>query len=107
MDTEKARSYYKSLHNYVGPFISIFGIYVAWICIHYASPRVYVSYCVPATVIGFIYSPFLAQSPHCIALRWAISKSGESIYNMFGISWNFVYTFYIDNIYKSLLTSYI
>jgi|UniRef100_A0A6C0IT76 hypothetical protein len=85
MDTEKARSYYKSLHNYVGPFISIFGIYVAWICIHYASPRVYVSYCVPATVIGFIYSPFLAQSPHCIALRWAISKSGESIYNMFGI----------------------
>lgn len=85
MNTETVRSFYNSFIGYVTPFLSLFGIYIAWICIHYASPRLYVSYCVPATIIGFIYSPFLAQSPHCIALRWAISKSGESIYNMFGI----------------------
>jgi len=85
MNTDTVREYYQTLYNYVTPFLSLFGIYIVWICIHYLSPRLYVSYCVPATIIGFIYSPFLAQSPHCIALRWAISKSGESIYNMFGI----------------------
>ena len=85
MNADKTLAYFDSFRSYAGPFVSMFGIYVAWICIHYASPRVSVSYCVPATIIGFVYSPFLAQSPHCIALRWAISKSGESIYNMFGI----------------------
>ena len=85
MDTEKARSYYQAICDYVNPILSLFGIYILWICIHYISPRLYISYCVPATVVGFIYSPFLSQSPHCISLRWAITKSGESIYNMFGI----------------------
>lgn len=85
MNIETVRSFYNSVRNYVIPFLSLFGIYIAWVCIHYVSPRLYVSYCVPATITGFIYSTFLAQSPHCIALRWAISKSGESIYNMFGI----------------------
>lgn len=85
MNTEIARSFYDSVITHVTPFLSLFGIYIAWICIHYISPRLYISYCVPATLIGFLYSPFLAQSPHCIALRWAISKGGESIYNMFGV----------------------
>lgn len=85
MNTDKARAFYSSLKDYVAPFLSVFGIYILWICIHYISPRLYISYCVPATIVGFVYSPFLAQSPHCVALRWAISKSGESIYNMFGM----------------------
>ena len=85
MNTDTARGYYQTLYNYVHPVLSVFGIYILWICIHYVSPRLYISYCVPATIVGFVYSPFLAQSPHCVALRWAISKSGESIYNMFGM----------------------
>ena len=85
MEVDKARAYYHTISEYMYPLLSLFGIYIIWICLHYVSPRLYVLYCVPASIFGFIYSPFLAQSPHCIALRWAISKSGESIYNMFGI----------------------
>ena len=64
MNTDKARAFYSSLKDYVAPFLSVFGIYILWICIHYISPRLYISYCVPATIVGFVYSPFLAQSPH-------------------------------------------
>jgi len=85
MNTDTLREYYQTFYNYVNPVLSVLGIYILWICIHYVSPRLYISYCVPATIVGFVYSPFLAQSPHCVALRWAISKSGESIYNMFGM----------------------
>jgi len=37
---------------------------------------------VPATVIGFVMSPFIAPTPHCQALRWAIYNGGNSIIAM-------------------------
>jgi hypothetical protein len=72
----------KSLYDNFVFASSIFGIYIVWIFIHYLSAHLYVYLCVPATIIGFILSPFLVPSPHCQALRWAIYNGGNSIIAM-------------------------
>ena len=55
------------------------GIYLLWMVLHYVSPHLYVHFCVPLTFQGFIMSPFIAPSPHCQALRWAIYNGGNTI----------------------------
>lgn len=57
-------------------------IYLLWIVLHYISPHLYVHFCVPLTLQGFIMSPFIAPSPHCQALRWAIYNGGNTIIAM-------------------------
>ena len=57
-------------------------IYLLWIVLHYISPHLYVHFCVPLTLHGFIMSPFIAPSPHCQALRWAIYNGGNTIIAM-------------------------
>ena len=60
-------------------FINIALIYFFWISLHYISPRLYASFCVPASISGFILSPFLANAPHCQALRWGIYQGANQI----------------------------
>ena len=43
-------------------------LYVLWILLHYFASHLYVYYCVPKTVVGFIMSPFLIASPQCHSL---------------------------------------
>jgi hypothetical protein len=59
---------------------AVFGV---WAIAHYVSPMLYVHWCVPATITGFLMSPFAAAMPHCIALRWAIVTSADAIKTMF------------------------
>jgi len=73
---------YSIINNIINPFIRAFGIYGAWILLHYASANMYVRLCAYPSVVGFIASPFLAASPHCSALRWAIYNGGNSISSM-------------------------
>lgn len=63
-------------------FLSIFGLYISWILLHYIASHLYIRLCVQATLMGFILSPFLAPAPHCQALRWAIYNGGNSIVAM-------------------------
>lgn len=58
------------------------GIYGIWVLLHYITPHLYVHFCVPLTFRGFIMSPFIAPSPHCQALRWAIYNGGNTIIAM-------------------------
>ena len=67
-------------------FLSVFGLYISWIVLHYVAAHLYVRLCVQATIMGFILSPFLVPSPHCQALRWAIYNGGNSIIAM----WAFI-----------------
>jgi hypothetical protein len=67
------------------PFVSLFGIYVVWIFAHYISAHLYVHLCVPATIVGFVLTPFLVPLPQCQALRWAIYNGGHSIVAMWAI----------------------
>jgi hypothetical protein len=73
---------WNTVYEYVKVFLSMFGIYVAWVFVHYMASHIYVHWCVPATIVGFLLSPFLAPAPHCQALRWAIYNGGNSILAM-------------------------
>jgi hypothetical protein len=72
--------------HYVSPYINhayeIGGIYLFWIFTHYLSSRLYVHYCTPGDLQGFIMSPFLASAPHCRATRWAIQNGADTIDQM-------------------------
>jgi len=54
-------------------------IYLVWILIHFCASHLYVYYCVPMTVSGFLVSPLLISAPHCKALNWAIYNGSNII----------------------------
>ena len=58
------------------------GVYLFWILLHYVTAHMYVRYCAVSSLYGFIISPFLISSPHCIAMRWVFSKGGTVIEGM-------------------------
>ena len=62
--------------------ISVSGIYLLWICLHYVSSHLYVKLCVPNTLFGFIMSPFMTATPHCVGLRWIVFNAANMINNM-------------------------
>jgi len=58
------------------------GVFVLWICLHYVAANLYPSYCAETSLSGFIKSIFVAQAPHCIAMRWVIYNGGIAINSM-------------------------
>lgn len=54
-------------------------VFVVWAIIHYISPRMYIYFCAPLTVFGFILSPMASTMPHCKALRWLFMTSSDNI----------------------------
>tara|TARA_Y100001958_G_C21234255_1_gene560392 strand:+ start:2509 stop:2922 length:414 start_codon:yes stop_codon:yes gene_type:complete len=54
-------------------------IYMLWIFIHYIASHLYVSYCTPYNVIGFIASPIIVSTPHCTGIRWCITRGADTI----------------------------
>lgn len=69
----------ETIKNVASSFVNLFGIYLLWIVIHYAASHLYVKFCVPDNMYGFIVSPVIAPAPHCQALRWSIYNGGNSI----------------------------
>jgi hypothetical protein len=62
--------------------LSISGIYLIWICLHYFASHLYVRLCVPTNFYGFLLSPFLIATPYCVGLRWLIYTGANVINNM-------------------------
>ena len=60
----------------------IFGVYFAWIGLHYSASHLYVKLCVPDTLFGFLMSPFMTATPHCQGLRWLVTNGASMINNM-------------------------
>jgi len=60
----------------------ISGIYLLWICLHYIASHLYIKFCVPSTIFGFIMSPFMTATPHCLGLRWIVYNAANMINNM-------------------------
>jgi len=58
------------------------GAFILWIIIHYIASNLYPMFCAELTFLGFIKSMFVAQTPHCIALRWVIYNGGIAINTM-------------------------
>ena len=61
---------------------AVAGVFILWICLHYIAANLYPYYCAETSVIGFIKSIFVAQAPHCIAMRWVIYHGGIAINSM-------------------------
>ena len=68
--------------EYFYNFIKLFGLYIIWIFAYYFASQLHIYYCVPATMVGFVMSPFMTSSQHCMALRWIIYNGGNNIINM-------------------------
>lgn len=62
--------------------INVSGIYLLWILFHYIASHMYVNFCVPKDLIGFLISPLLTSTPHCQGLRWIVYNGGNVINNM-------------------------
>lgn len=62
--------------------ITIGGMYIVWIGLHYIASHLYIQFCVPNTLYGFLMSPFMAATPHCQGLRWLIYNAAIMINNM-------------------------
>lgn len=60
--------------------------YITWITAHYVASHLYVKYCTPATLMGFMLSPFIVPAPHCEGLRWIISTGGSNITAMWAFT---------------------
>ena len=58
------------------------GIFIFWIVIHFMAANLYHRFCADLSIIGFIKSIFIAQAPHCIAMRWVIYNGGNMINSM-------------------------
>jgi hypothetical protein len=67
-------------------------IYLLWIGLHYFSAHLYVKFCVPNTVIGFIMSPFMIMTPHCQGLRWIVYNAASIINNMWILIGAWIYS---------------
>jgi hypothetical protein len=71
---------------------NFFGIYMVWIFLHYFSAHLYVKFCVPDTIIGFIMSPFMISTPHCQGLRWIVYNSTNTINHMWLLIGSWIYS---------------
>jgi hypothetical protein len=67
---------------YGAMFIELCGIYLLWIVLHYVSANLYVAWCTPMTLVGFLLSPFVVPAPHCQAFRWVIVSGSNYITTM-------------------------
>ena len=94
---DNCRSFlYKTLLH----IINISGIYLIWICLHFIASQLYIYYCVPKTLYGFIMSPLMIPAPHCQGLRWVVYNSANIITNMWVILGTWVCSVLLININK-------
>jgi hypothetical protein len=71
--------------NNANPLIKICSLYFFWIALHYTSSHLYVYFCTPYSIRGFLMSPIQSPMPHCSALRYMIYNGGEYINKMWWV----------------------
>jgi hypothetical protein len=79
---ERIYNIFSHLQNIFKFIFGVSGIYLLWICLHYFASHLYVKFCVPSTIMGFILSPFMTATPHCQGLRWVVYNAANMINNM-------------------------
>lgn len=91
--------FYTFLDNFVSFILrttiflfKISGIYILWISLHYFSAHLYVKFCVPNSIIGFIMSPFMISTPHCQGLRWIVYNAANIINHMWILIGAWIYS---------------
>jgi len=79
---ERIYNIFSHIQNIFKFIFGVSGIYLAWICLHYFASHLYVKFCVPKTIMGFLLSPFMTSTPHCHGLRWVVYNAANMINNM-------------------------
>jgi hypothetical protein len=79
---ERIYNIFSNLKNIFNFIFGVSGIYLLWICLHYFASHLYVKFCVPTTIMGFVLSPFMTATPHCQGLRWVVYNAANMINNM-------------------------
>ena len=99
----KLQDFYKlsGLSRILDIVLAVSYIYVAWIVVHYLSSHLYVKWCVPPTVMGFVMAPFLVASPHCTGLRWVITTGGQQIVTMWTVIGTWLFNLAINYTIKT------
>jgi hypothetical protein len=77
--------YRQHILDYIRLVMKVSGIYFVWIFMHYMASHLYIQWCVPATILGFVISPFIIPAPHCVGLRWVITNGSNTIIAMWFI----------------------
>ena len=80
--TETSAEKVNHFYDYLKIIRNVCGMYFVWILLHYLSAHLYIYFCVPATIAGFLLAPFMVPAPHCQALRWAVYNGGNVIIAM-------------------------
>jgi len=57
-------------------------IYGGWVIAHHAASNLYVKLCTPNTILGFIVSPLMVNTPQCVGLRWVLVNGSSAISTM-------------------------
>ena len=76
------------------------GVFIIWIVIHYLAANLYSLLCAELTMIGFMKSIFVAQEPHCIAMRWIIYNGGNMINSM----WLSIAAWFTTKVFKNIIS---
>ena len=103
LDKISKSKFFYNFYNYSNKFVSyifktsvflfkISGIYMLWICLHYFSAHLYIKFCVPNSIIGFILSPFMITTPHCQGLRWIVYNAANIINHMWILIGTWIYS---------------
>lgn len=79
---ERIHNVFSYIQNIFKVIFGVAGIYLMWICLHYFASHLYVKFCVPKTLMGFLLSPFMTATPHCQGLRWVVYNAANMINNM-------------------------
>jgi len=71
-----------NIQNIKDWFFNIAGVFIVWILLHFAAANMYAIFCAELSLLGLIKSIFVAEAPHCIAMRWIIYNGGATIHTM-------------------------
>lgn len=67
-------------------------LYLVYMLAHFISSHLYIYFCVPLSLTGFLMSPFMTLTPQCQFLRWTIYHCGAHINIMWILVANWLVT---------------
>jgi Na+/H+ antiporter NhaC len=50
--------------------VSAMKVYLFWNTMHWGAIQFYQYFCAPKTIVGYIMSPLMTQTPHCRTAHW-------------------------------------
>ena len=92
---DKIHITFNYLHKTITIVMRVSYVYLLWIFFHYLASQLYIKFCVPSNIVGFLISPFLTATPQCQGLRWVIYNGADIINHM----WILLGTWLCSNVF--------